>query len=39
MLKDVKEFKKIYKVSSEMSNIASSWLKLNQGIPTGELDL
>jgi hypothetical protein len=39
MLADVNEFKKVYQLSTEISNIASAWLGLNQGLPTDELGL
>lgn len=39
MQEDVKEFRKIYNLSSEISSIASAWLGLNQGLPTDELGL
>lgn len=39
MQEDVREFGKIYSLSSEISSIASAWLGLNQGLPTDELSL
>ena len=39
MLEDVKEFKKIYDLATEISGISSAWLGLNQGLPTDELGL
>lgn len=39
MMADVQEFSKIYSLASEISSIASSWLGLNQGLPTDELSL
>lgn len=34
---DVQEFNKVYSLATEISNIASGWLGLNQGLPTDEL--
>lgn len=36
---DVKEFKKLYQLSSEITQVASGWLGLNQGLPTDELGI
>ena len=36
---DIREFKKLYDLSTEVSTIASSWLGLNQGLPSSELDI
>ena len=38
-LNDIKEFKKLYDLSTEISSIASAWLGLNQGLPTDELGI
>lgn len=39
MLVDAAEFNKIYNLATEISNISSAWLGLNQGIPTDELSM
>lgn len=39
LLADAKEFKKIYNLASEISTISSSYLGLNQGLPTDKLSL
>lgn len=39
MLSDAEEFKRIYSLSTEMSQIATGWLNLNQGLPTEELEI
>lgn len=36
---DIQEFNKLYQLASEISTISSSWLGLNQGLPTDELSL
>ena len=36
---DIEEFNKLYQLASEISTISSSWLGLNQGLPTDELSL
>ena len=36
---DIKEFEKLYNLSTEMSQIATAYLSLNQGLPTSELDI
>jgi hypothetical protein len=36
---DVKEFKKLYELSSELTQISTAYLGLNQGLPTSELEI
>lgn len=36
---DIKEFKKLYDLATEVSTIATAYLSLNQGLPTDELGI
>jgi len=39
LLEDVKEFKKIFSMASEISTVTTGFLSLNQGLPTAKLDI